>query len=96
MHSSCLPWVLHYTATFDTSQSRSKAETDDMLLLMQLVSSDYEPQARQKFAWQSGGQQAGKWKWVASPFSTSVHYLAPSQAVAAQLGQGGSSLGYVT
>ena len=71
-------------------------ETDHRLLLMQLVSSDFDPQARKKYASQSWGQQPGKWQWVESPFSTAVRMLAPSQAVAAHLGKGGVSLGFVT
>ena len=70
-------------------------KTGNMLLLMQLVSCDYDSQARKKYAAACGQEQAGSWKWVASPFSRAVRTLAPPQAVAAQLGQGGRSLGFV-
>ena len=71
-------------------------ETEHRLLLMQLVSSDFDPQARKKYAAQSRGEQPGKWQWVESPFSTAMRMLAPSIAVAAELGKGGASLGFVT
>ena len=59
---------------------------------MQLVSSDFDPQARKKYASHFGEQQTGKWQWVESPFSNAVRMLAPSQAVAAELGKGAESL----
>ena len=63
---------------------------------MQLVSLDFDPQARKKYTVRFGEQQTGKWQWVESPFSDAVRMLAPSQAVAAELGKGAESLGFVT
>ena len=62
---------------------------------MQLVSSDFEPQARSNYAASSWQEHTGSWEWVVSPFSTSVRTLAPSQAAADVLGKGGVSLGFV-
>ena len=64
-------------------------------LLVQLASSNFDGQARQKYTAATWIQQAGSWKWVASPFSRAVRTLAPSQAVAAQIGKGAMSLGFV-
>ena len=66
-----------------------------ILLLVQLASSNFDGQARHKYAAACGQEQAGSWKWVASPFCRAVRTLAPPQAVAAQIGKGGRSLGFV-
>lgn len=65
------------------------------LLLLQLVSSDFDRQARRKFAAGYRREQTGSWKWVRSPFSNAVRTFAPSQSAASVLGKGGVSLRFV-
>ena len=62
---------------------------------MQLVSSDFEHQARSKYAAATGRKYTGSWKWVQAPFSSVVRFLAPAQAIAGELGKGSWSLGFV-
>lgn len=55
----------------------SVGKTGNMLLLVQLVSCDYDIPARKKYAAACGQEQAGSWKWKAhAPFAkVSSHSL---------------------
>ena len=90
----CIPHVFG-RAFCEFVAAGSMGKTGNMMLLMQLVSCDYDSQARKKYAAARRQELTGSWRWVASPFSRAVRTLIPSQAVAAQIGKGGRSLGFV-
>ena len=62
---------------------------------MQLKSSDQEDQARRKYAAATKQTKVGDWVWRYPEFSQVVRFLAPSEAGAGVLGQGGQSVDVV-
>ena len=82
-------------AFFFLPAAYNKSKSGHRLLLLQLVSSDFDRQARRKYAAACGQEQTGSWEWVRLPFSNAVRTFAPSQAAASVLGNGGASLGFV-